>query len=460
MRSAMKAGFSLVSLTVAMLAGLPAAALAETRVLRDFTLIDGTGKAPAANQALVMTDGRIDWVGPSAKLKAPAGAKVERLKGKYLMPGLIDSHVHLGLVDGITQDLQYQTAENIEKQLRIYAAYGVTTVQTLGTEKDLIFPIQQRRKGPTAMSRVYTVGQGVVFKGSYGGVPGLDQSVATPEEARAMVDKEASKGADLIKLWVDDEFGMLEERMPPRISSAVIDQAHKDGKKTVAHIFYYSNAAELTREGVDAFAHSVRDRAVDDALLGQMKAKGVWQMAATLSREASFTYRTLPFLDDPFFARGVTPAVLKELASPERAAKLGAAPNFPKYAPTLQYAMDNFAREAKAGIRYGMGTDSGPTARFPGYFAHWELELMVKAGVTPMQAITAATSANAEFMGARDIGTVAPGKWADLLVLDRDPTADIRNTRAIDAVYIAGNKVPTIWQTCTGRAADACGPRP
>src|SRR3546814_20170262 len=93
MRSAMKAGFSLVSLTVAMLAGLPATAMAETRVLRDFTLIDGTGKAPAANQALVMTDGRIQWVGPVAKLKAPAGAKVERLKGKYLMPGLIDSHV-------------------------------------------------------------------------------------------------------------------------------------------------------------------------------------------------------------------------------------------------------------------------------------------------------------------------------------------------------------------------------
>ena len=460
MRSATKAGFSLCSLTVAMLVGFVPSALAETMVLRDFTLIDGTGKVPAANQALIMTDGRINWVGPSAKLKVPAGARVERLKGKYLMPGLIDSHVHLGLVDGITQNLRYQTPENIAKQLRIYAAYGVTTVQTLGTEKDLIFPIQQTRKGRAAMSRVYTVGQGVVFKGSYGGVPGLDQSVATPEEARAMVDREAAKGADLIKLWVDDEFGMLEERMPPQISSAVIDEAHKDGKKTVAHIFYYSNAAELTREGVDAFAHSVRDRAVDDALLGQMKARGVWQMAGTLSREASFTYRTLPFLNDPFFMRGVTPAVLKELASPERAAKLGAAPNFPKYAATLQYAMDNFAREAKAGIRYGMGTDSGPTARFPGYFAHWELELMVKAGVTPMQAITAATSANAEFMGARDIGTVAPGKWADLLVLDRDPTADIRNTRAIDAVYIAGNKVPTIWQTCTGRAADACGPRP
>src|SRR3546814_8806150 len=126
------------------------------------------------------------------------------------------------------------------------------------TRTDTLFPYTTLFRSRAALSWVYTVGQGVVFKGSYGGVAGLDQSVATPEEARAMVDREAAKGADLIKLWVDDEFGMLEERMPPPISSAVIDQAHKDGKKAVAHIFYYSNAAELTREGVDAFAHTGR----------------------------------------------------------------------------------------------------------------------------------------------------------------------------------------------------------
>lgn len=458
MRSATMISRALVGMVAAALA---APVSAETVVLRDFTLIDGTGSRPVPKQALIMTDGRISWVGASGRLKVPAGARVERLAGKYVMPGLIDSHVHLGLVDGITQDLKYQTPYNIEGQLRTYAAYGVTTVQTLGTERELIFPIQHRRDGRPRMSRVYTVGKGVVFQGSYGGVPGLDQSVATPVEARTMVREQAEQGADLIKLWVDDEFGMISERMPPAISSAVIDEAHRDGKKAVAHIFYYDNATELTQEGVDAFAHSVRDRAVDDALIAQMKSKGVWQMAATLSREASFTYRTLPFLDDPFFARGVTPQVLKELASPERAARLSAAPNFSKYPQVLQFAMDNFGREVKAGIRYGMGTDSGPTARFPGYFAHWELELMVKAGLTPLEALTAATSANAEFMGGSDIGTVAPGKWADLLVLDRDPTADIRNTRAIDSVYIAGSKVPTIWQICTGRsAASDCGGRP
>ena len=433
-------------------------AQAETNILTHFTLIDGTGRGPVADQALVIADGRLRWVGPASKLKAPKGATVENLKGKYVLPGLIDSHVHLGLVNGITQDLKYQTPESIEKQLHLYAAYGITSVQTLGTEKDLIFPLRDaERAGRPDMARVFTVGQGVVFKGSYGGVPGLDQSVATPEEGRRMVDAQAAKGADAIKLWVDDEFGAMASRMPPAISSAVIDQAHKDGKKAIAHIFYYDNAAELTREGINAFAHEVRDRPVDAALLGQMKAKGVWQMAATLSREASFTYTTLPFLDDPFFSRGVTPEVIADLRSPERIKRLGSAPNFPKYGPTLQNAMRNFAAEAKAGVRYGMGTDSGPSARFPGYFAHWELELMVKAGITPLQALTAATGHNAEFLGATDIGTVQAGKWADLLVLDKNPVADIRNTRAIHEVFIAGRKVPTIWQICTGRPAEACG---
>jgi imidazolonepropionase-like amidohydrolase len=448
-----------ISLIAALLAATVAgAAGAETTILRHFTLVDGTGRGPVADQSLVMTDGKLSWVGSDAKLKIPAGATTENLKGKYVMPGLIDSHVHLGLVNGIAQDLKYQTPESIDKQLHLYAAYGVTSVQTLGTEKDIIFPIRDAERATRPnKARVFTVGQGVVAKGSYGGVPGLDQQVATPEEARRMVDAQADKNVDMVKLWVDDEFGELSERMPSAISTAVIDEAAKRGKKSVAHIFYYDNAAELTREGVNGFAHEVRDRPVDTALLGQMKAKNVWQMAATLSREASFTYATLPFLGDPFFSRGVTPEVLTELASPERAKRLSSGRNFPKFAPTFRYAMQNFAAGAKAGVRYGMGTDSGPTARFPGYFAHWELELMVQAGVTPLQALTAATSANAEFLGARDIGSVQPGKWADLLVLDRNPAADIRNTRTIHEVFIAGRKVPTIWQTCIGRAADACG---
>ena len=120
---------SLMSVAAMMAGALTAVpAMAKTVALSHFTLIDGTGRAPVRDSAMIITDGKISWVGPAAKLKAPAGVAVTDLTGKFVMPGIIDSHVHLGLVDGITQDLKYYTRENVERQLRLYAAYGVTSV--------------------------------------------------------------------------------------------------------------------------------------------------------------------------------------------------------------------------------------------------------------------------------------------------------------------------------------------
>jgi imidazolonepropionase-like amidohydrolase len=427
-------------------------------VLRDFTLIDGTGRDPVAGSALIFDAGRISWVGPAAQLRIPAGATVVDLKGKFVTPGLIDNHVHLGLVHDVAQDIKYYTRESVEQQLRTYAAYGVTTVQVLGTDKDGIFELRAaQRKAQPAMARVYTAGQGLVFKGSYGGVAGLNQPVANEAEARRAVDEQVAKGVDFIKLWVDDEFGDLPSRMPPEISKAIIEQAHKHRLKAIAHIFYLDNAKTLVAQGVDGFAHSVRDQPVDQALLDGMKQRGTTQMAATLSREASFTYTKLPFLDDPFFNRSITPAAYATLTSAERQKKLAAAKHFGQYQGVLDTALNNMRREIAAGITYGVGSDSGPTGRFAGYFLHWELQLMVRAGLTPLQALTAATGTNAKLIGAKDSGTIATGKAADLVVFDADPSADIRNTRTIRAVYIAGQSVPTIWSVCAGRAANECG---
>jgi imidazolonepropionase-like amidohydrolase len=432
-------------ITLCVLACAPVAH-AEVTVLRNFTLIDGTGRAPLAAAALVIEGERIGWVGPVSQLKTPVGAATVDLTGKYVLPGLIDSHVHLGLVNGIEQDIKFYTRERVEQQLRLYAAYGITAVQVLGTDRDIIFDVRaQLRRGRPDMARVFTSGQGLFYKGSYGGVPGLNQPVASVAEARRAVDEQVAKGVDFIKLWVDDEFGSLPVRMPAEISKAIIDRAHEHHLHAVAHIFYLENAKILVEQGIDGFAHSVRDQPVDRALLTAMKRHGTWQMAATLSREASFTFTKLPFLDDPFFTRGVSPATLAALASPERQQKLAAAPSFARYPAVLANAMANTKRELDAGIPFGMGTDSGPSARFAGYFTHWELQLLVQAGLTPMQALTAATSNNAKFIGAKDLGVVAAARSADLLVLDADPLADIRNTRRIHAVYIAGQSVPTIW---------------
>ncbi|MET0497137.1 MAG: amidohydrolase family protein [Steroidobacteraceae bacterium] len=430
---------------------------AATTVLKDFTLIDGTGRAPVPNSALIIDEDRIAWVGPLASLKTPPGATVVELGKKFVMPGLIDNHIHLGLVHDVAQDIKFYSRALVEEQLRTYAAYGVTAVQVLGTDTDEIFKIRaDQRKAQTDMARVYTSGQGLVFKGSYGGVPGLNRPVANIEEARQAVDEQVAKGVDFIKLWVDDEFGDLPLRMPAQISNAIIEQAHKHKLRAIAHVFYLDNAKILASQGVDGFAHSVRDQPIDDALLKEMRSHGTAQMAATLSREASFTYTKLPFLDDPFFNRSITPAALATLASSERQRTLAAGKHFTQYQGVLDMALANTRREIAAGVNYGVGTDSGPSARFAGHFLHWELQLMVQAGLTPLRALTAATGNNAKLIGARDLGTLEPRKSADLVVLDSDPVADIRNTRTIHAVYVAGKSVPTIWSLCMGRAAGEC----
>ncbi|WP_448664186.1 amidohydrolase family protein [Sphingomonas sp. CJ20] len=425
------------------------------------TVFDPGRQGVIRDATIIVADGRIRAVGPGATVKVPTGARIEDLRGKFVMPGIIDNHVHLGLVDGISQDLKNYTRENVERQLRTYAAYGVTSVQVLGTDKDIIHDIVRNERQTTPdMARVWTAGRGVVFKGSYGGVAGLEQSVATPAEAKAMVDREVAKGVDVVKLWMDDELGTIAERMPYPIAKAVVDEAHAKGKKAVAHIFYLDNARTLAREHIDGFGHAVRDQPIDAETLRLMKANNVMQVAATLSREASFTYDLLPFVDEPFFSRGVAPSVVADLKSEARRNRLRSSPSFAKYPGILDNALANFGRQARAGIAYGMGTDSGPSARFPGYFAHWELALMVRAGVTPRAALTAATLTNARWLGATDLGRVVPGYRADLLVLDRDPLADIQNTRSIRSVLIGGRSVPTIWQSCAGRPADACPAEP
>src|SRR3981189_771298 len=179
---------------------------AETTVLKNVTVIDGTGAPAMANSAIVMTNGKIAWVGPVASLKAPQDAKIEDMSGKFVMPGIIDAHVHVGMMHDVTQDEKYETPENVNADLKQYAAYGVTTVQVLGTDKDFVLDLrnQQRKSRPT-MARVFSAGQGAVIKGGYGGLVGVTNPIATPEEGRKLVDEQAAKGVDFIKLWVDDE---------------------------------------------------------------------------------------------------------------------------------------------------------------------------------------------------------------------------------------------------------------
>jgi imidazolonepropionase-like amidohydrolase len=415
----------------------------DVQAYTNFTLIDGTGGPAVENAGMLVEGGRIAWIGPAGELEIPDGVEPTDLTGKHVMPGMMDLHVHLGNVVDLNQDKANYSTESVERDLRTYASYGVTTVLSMGTDQDLIFGLRgAQREGRPETTRVYTAGQGLVFEGGYGGLAGVNNQVATVDEAVAEVNAQADKGVDIIKFWMDDELGTM-PKMPYEMSQAIIDTAHERGLRVAAHIFYLADAKELVEQGVDALAHAVRDLPVDQELIEAMNAKGVWQVAETLSREASmFVYgEPAPFLGDPFFRRSVSEETLKQLASPERQQTVSSQPHFHDYPEFLQAAQANYKRLADGGVDFAFGTDSGPPGRFPGYFAHWELALMVDAGFTPAEALHAATGRAAEFLQVEDLGTLERSHWADFVVLDADPLADILNSRAINSVYIAGRQV-------------------
>ena len=420
---------------------------ADVRVLRGFTLIDGTGRAPARNSAMVVDAGRITWIGPASSLKVPGGAEVVDLTGRFVMPGIVDLHGHFGITVGMTQDARQYSRQTVEHDLKTYASYGVTTVLSLGLDGDLIFDLrdQQRASRPT-MARVYTAGQGFAYNGGIGGAisfPGVAGAVFnTVSDVEPAVAEQARKHVDVIKFWTDDSFGKA-KRMPYDIAKEIIESAHRHGLRVVAHIFYLEDAKRLSDFGVDGLVHIVRDQPVDQELIRSMKRHGTWLAASTLTREVALSaYATTPdFISDPFFTRGVTADVLSTLRSPEYQKKMASDPNLGKYPQSLAIGMKNLKTLADAGVRYGIGTDTGVPGRFQGYFEHLELEEMVAAGLTPMQVIVAATKSGAEFLKATDLGTLQVGKWADLIVLARNPLDDIKNTRTITDVYIAGNAI-------------------
>ncbi|MBK9168137.1 MAG: amidohydrolase family protein [Bryobacterales bacterium] len=421
----------------------------DTTVLENFTLLDGNGGPPVPGSAMVVSGGRIQWVGPQAQLNIPARAERMDLSGKYVMPGIINLHGHLGNTLGLTQDPKNFTRENLESQLTTLARFGVTTYVTMGSEQPLILELrdEQRREGRPRMTRVVTALRGFTGKEGYPtsapGMKGVPYEVTSVQEVQTAVKELADKKADLVKIWVDDHLGK-ENKIALNLAKAIIDEAHRHGLKVAAHIFYLSDAKELVRAGLDALAHSVRDKPVDDEFIALMKEKGAWLAAATLTREAStFIFGTpQAMLDDPFFQKAVPADVLATLRTPELQKRVASGPDFKHGPEWLAMGKKNLKILFDAGVKTGFGTDSGPPMRFQGYWEHWEMEMMQDAGLKANDILTIATRNSAEFLGmSKDLGTLETGKWADLLILGRNPIEDIRNTRSIEMVWIAGRKV-------------------
>ncbi len=411
-----------------LLTSVPAAA--QVTAFVDGRVIDGAGRV-IERGTVVVKDGVITDVGPAANVKAPDRANRIDVRGKTLMPGIVNAHGHLSAVLGVKSDPQHYTRDNLVRQLRAYATYGVTTVFSLGDDQAEAFALRaEQAEGPSGHARVFLAGPSV--------------SAQTEEAARADTDKAIALGPDLVKIRIDDNLG-TSKKMPEAAWRAALERARAARLRLAAHIFYLSDATAIAQAGADFIAHSVCDLPVDDAFIKAMKANNACY-SPTLMREVStFVYdSTPPWVNDPFFRRGYSAEISAELADPARQARRRASPasaQGQKYKAGLEVAKANLKRLSDAGVRVALGTDTGPAGRFQGFFEHLELEMMVSSGLTPMQAIVAATDGAASCWGKQGtIGTIAKGVAADLLVLNANPLDAIANTRKLDAIYIGGRR--------------------
>jgi imidazolonepropionase-like amidohydrolase len=395
-------------------------AMAQVTVLTHATVIDGSGSPPQRDVTIVMESGRIRDIGPSAKIPTPAGATVLDVTGKFIVPGIINAHGHVGA--------------KTEPQLRQYALYGVTSTTSMQTDPDEVIQVREAQKrGELRGARVSTV--------KYRFAP--DPEVVTPQQARAKVDEIVAGGADYIKVWVDSGFG-TRAKLTPEFCAAVLEQARKHGKLTFGHAYELVDARMLVERGLNVLAHNVRDRQVDSEFISLLKQRNVTLIPTLVRDELLYVYGDAPaWIDDPFFLKFVPPerlAVLKtkirdeQVKNPQRALiKAG-----------FEMNRINLKKLSDGGVRIAFGTDSGGAAdRFfiQGYSEHREMELMVQSGLTPMQVIQSFSKGASEALGIdKEFGTLAKGKAADLLVLEKNPLENMANMRSIQTIYLGGKK--------------------
>ena len=408
---------------------------------------DGTGAPALQDAVLVISRDRIEAVGARGAVQIPAGANVISGKGKVVIPGLINSHGHIGMTKGLKAGPENYSKENVLAQLKQYARYGVTTVMSLGTDFEPMFAVRGPAKASESpRATVFTAGRGFTGKNGYPAVlpgnAGVPREVDSVEQVKTNIQELAKQKVDMVKIWVDDHWGHY-TKIRPELYRAIIQEAHKQKLRVMAHLFYLEDANGLVEAGLDGMAHSVRDREIDEAFLKTLKAKKVFAVPTLTREESTFIYAEPPrFLDDPFFTRWIDPDVIRQLKDPAYGKRIKGDPDFPKYAGQLKMAQKNLKKLWDAGVKVSFGTDTGPPGRFQGFFEHRELELMVQSGLTPAQALQTATSNAAECLGiAQNFGTLKKGKRADLILLDADPLEDIRNTRRINKVWIGGREV-------------------
>ncbi len=420
-------------------------ASAANLLFENVTLIDGTGTAPIVGASVLVKNDRIDLVSP-VPLKHEAGVQVIDGTGKFLMPGLIDSHVHIG-ANAVTEDeFQNQRLMGV-RALHSFLYLGVTSVYDSGNVPDYIFSLRAEEQGGKLVSpRLFATGTTINVYGGRGG--GRIRPEGTPNspirlkedwaESKPLLENYFKTRKPDLQKMVIDRRGVFEPPTPimsVEQMTSVVRLANENGIRTTIHAASEEDYSDALAAGVDEFAHVIRYPASDE-LLKLLAAKKIPMSTTTVV--AKFIERLIDdpsFLDEPVWKNSVDPDVLAYQKSDER-------PAFAKTGRSLtvkathHFLMNNVKKLHELGGVLVAGTDRGW-----GQTLHWELELLHGAGIPLLDITRMVTLNGAIYLGReKDLGSIQRGKLADLL-LNADPTKDVKNFAAIAAVYKGGQKI-------------------
>ena len=409
-------------------------------IIGDGTVID--------SGAFVVENGRIGAVGPRSAVTPPDSAARVDLTGKTVMPSMINAHVHLGYEGYTSWGAQNYTPQNVLDHLQREAFYGVGATTSVGsspTDQSLQFERDQRAGKFSPASRFFFMPgmappnggpDAVLLKGTTA-LHAVNE-VSTAQEARAAIRTMAGKGIRNVKIWVDDRRGSY-PKMTPDVYNAVIDEAHKHQMVVHAHATTLPDQKAVVGAGVDVLVHMVQGEKLDDEYLAILREKKpYWATVIGLGDRSEVCD------NDPFVDQSLPPKVSAAIRATVEARPLAPScgPPSPNAATREAMLANNFPKMIAAGVRLVLGTDAGIHAGHTfGIADHHELARWVQLGLTPSQAIVAATRTPAELLGIKDMGTLATGKSADFLVLNANPLENIRNTRQIASVYLRGTRL-------------------